>query len=237
MLTAEAVDLPGVRVWAKDADRATAYRCPGCDGAPLVLKRGRIVVAHFAHPAGVQDCSSEPETELHMATKLTLAEVLEGVVEHAIECPGRRRRADVFVHTAGGGGYVVEVQLAPLTVEQLEERTRDQNRAGYAVMWIFGDANHAHEHGSRRGLIRASAARRAASLRSEDGARWSWAVDDQGRLWLDQCYAIAGARTLERRVARYQWRPWETIGGDAVEQVLEDGLLLIGRRSSPQRLA
>jgi hypothetical protein len=70
MLTAEAVDDPGVVVWARDAARGGAYRCPGFLASPLVVKRGQLVIAHFAHPGGVEDCSSEPETPLHLASKL-----------------------------------------------------------------------------------------------------------------------------------------------------------------------
>ena len=185
MLTAEAVGDPGVVVWARDAARGGAYRCPGCLASPLVVKRGQLVIAHFAHPRGVLDCSSEPETPLHLASKLTIAEVFGGVVEQVVECPvqgelelgdGRatsvRRRADVFVsHTVEP--FVVEVQLSPLTVEDFHERTGDYNRAGVPVLWIWGESVHGRRHGDPgRGsdVLRPSAARRAASTRS------SWAV-------------------------------------------------------------
>jgi hypothetical protein len=158
MLTAEAVDDPGVVVWARDAARSRMYQCPGCLASPLVVKRGQFVVAHFAHPRGVEDCSSEPETALHLASKQTIAEVFGGVVEQVVECPVQhelkqgsvRRRADVLVpHTVEP--FVVEVQLSPLTVEDFHERTGDYNRAGFPVLWIWDENVHGRRHGDLAG--------------------------------------------------------------------------------------
>ncbi len=54
------------------ADARPDARCPQCDG-PLVLKLGRVLRHHAAHASGVQCAVTQPETLLHINTKLAIA--------------------------------------------------------------------------------------------------------------------------------------------------------------------
>jgi hypothetical protein len=56
-----------------DAERGLEYRCPGC-GVPLVLRRGTMRRAHFAHRRG-DGCS--PDSQLHRAAKRRIVQVVE----------------------------------------------------------------------------------------------------------------------------------------------------------------
>ena len=57
----------------QDAVESETYRCAGC-GAPVVLRRGGIRRAHFAHRGG-EACSTE--STLHRAAKACLLRVIE----------------------------------------------------------------------------------------------------------------------------------------------------------------
>ncbi len=57
---------------AQSAQEGTEYRCPGC-GSPVVLRRGPVRAAHFAHKASAF-CS--PETALHRGVKTLVATML-----------------------------------------------------------------------------------------------------------------------------------------------------------------
>ncbi len=61
--------LRGRLVRAQDALPGISYRCPGC-AAPLILRKGEIRSAHFAHQT-LAACS--PETALHRGTKAWIA--------------------------------------------------------------------------------------------------------------------------------------------------------------------
>lgn len=47
-------------------------RCPGC-GEPLLAKKGAVMAQHFAHQSG-SECSTGPETALHLAAKQLVAD-------------------------------------------------------------------------------------------------------------------------------------------------------------------
>jgi len=56
-----------------DAEPDEEYRCPGCN-SPLLLRRGEMRRAHFAHRRG-DGCS--PDSQLHRAAKRRVVQVIE----------------------------------------------------------------------------------------------------------------------------------------------------------------
>lgn len=65
-------------VTAQNAARQELYYCPGCH-APVVLKRGQVVLAHFAHqPHAHCTTFSEGETAEHLTGKRQLADWFYG---------------------------------------------------------------------------------------------------------------------------------------------------------------
>jgi competence CoiA-like predicted nuclease len=126
--------------------------CQNC-GKPLIVKAGHIRRAHFAHYSecdGRYDC--HPESEAHLKAKEFLRENLArefktySACQFELEVPidmewrERGRIADLLVTFPMGWRVAHEIQLASITVEQLEERTNDYLRAGIDVVWWLGNS-------------------------------------------------------------------------------------------------
>lgn len=136
-----AVDVAGRPVEAARDLGGDRFTCPAC-GGPVLLKRGRVVIAHFAHRPGAQ-CWSEPESVHHLRAKHLLAtrfrshgyrvRLEETHHEHG-------RRVDVAVTVPSGHRVAVEVQDSAISVETAKARTRIDKRLGFfATLWVFTD--------------------------------------------------------------------------------------------------
>ncbi len=122
--------------------------CQLCE-KPLILKAGFIVRPHFAHYSE-SDCDTEykshPETPEHREAKIKLVEFLKSTyIEYTSaklekEVPIReiKRVADILVVFPMGWRVAHEIQLAGITIENLQERTNDYSRAGIDVVWWLG---------------------------------------------------------------------------------------------------
>lgn len=128
-----ALDDQGLRVHAWDAGRDQRCVCPECQAA-VVLKRGRIVVPHFAHHAGVGCAYGTGESERHHEMKWQIGSMFAGQPVR-YEVPfAPERRADLVV-----GACVIECQCSPLSVDEWESRTVSYNTAGFSVLWIWDE--------------------------------------------------------------------------------------------------
>lgn len=117
------------------------YYCPACKGK-LVLKKGNIMIAHFAHHQQ-SDCAvfSEGETLAHLKGKLLLLEKFESEgFEVTLECwlPELQQRPDLLLVLGDGNKIAVEYQCSPIAPADLLERTKGYQRYGYEVWWICG---------------------------------------------------------------------------------------------------
>lgn len=130
----------GERVEARDARRELAYVCPRCEGAVLV-KRGRIRVAHFAHrPQAVCDWASG-ETPAHLAAKAVMRDAfaargLRAEVEYVVPELAGDRRADVMVWSPGGAAVAIELQHTSITLPEIEARAASYAQRGIAQIWV-----------------------------------------------------------------------------------------------------
>ena len=127
--------------------------CPVC-GSPMLVKAGLINRAHFAHKPGREDCPyaaySAGETQEHREAKQLIRDHLsDWFAEYGIARPelevyvpevmhARNRIADVMFTFPGGWRVAHEVQLASITVGDLQDRTEDYESAGIDVFWWFG---------------------------------------------------------------------------------------------------
>ncbi|MFY9902521.1 MAG: competence protein CoiA family protein, partial [Trichococcus sp.] len=117
------------------------FYCPACKGK-LVLKKGNIMIAHFAHRQH-SDCAvfSEGETLPHLKGKQLLLEKFqsEGIAV-TLECwlPELQQRPDLLLVLADGKKIAVEYQCSPISAADLSERTLGYQRFGYEVWWICG---------------------------------------------------------------------------------------------------
>ncbi|RRK11546.1 competence protein [Lactiplantibacillus garii] len=144
-----AVDQHQTLVPAAQASRHGQYFCPGCT-APVILKRGAVMVPHFAHQPG-SDCQafSEGETSEHLRGKAQLAGWFERSgyqVRLEAPLPQLKQRPDVLVHRAGTAPLAIEFQCSPLSTQRLWERTVGYRQHGYRVLWLLGRP---YSHGIR----------------------------------------------------------------------------------------
>lgn len=66
---------------AEDANKLGNYFCPSCK-SKMVLRRGDVRIAHFAHKSSVSNCN--PETVLHKLGKEKVKEVLENDITNRL---------------------------------------------------------------------------------------------------------------------------------------------------------
>ncbi|GIF48186.1 competence protein CoiA-like protein [Asanoa ferruginea] len=116
------------------------FSCPLCQHL-VVLKRGRVKIAHFAHAPGA-DCIAVGESPRHLLAKKVLAEQFRGLGYHVeleqIHSDGERR-VDVAVWSDKSRQWVaVEVQDSPISVEAMKARAQLDRRAGFlGTAWVW----------------------------------------------------------------------------------------------------
>jgi hypothetical protein len=131
------------RVTAAAAPINQDYRCPdsGC-GARVIVKRGTIRIAHFAHQPG-STCHLAGESLAHMSAKLHIAEEYRSRgftadVEVPVSSPVENRRADVLIASPHNPlvRYAIEVQDSNIGETELWQRTRAYHAARIRPVWI-----------------------------------------------------------------------------------------------------
>ncbi|WP_223877254.1 competence protein CoiA [Lactiplantibacillus pingfangensis] len=128
-------------IMADSAKRQVNYWCPGCH-APVRLKHGTVMVAHFAHQANEAcDTFSEGETAEHLLGKQQLAAWFAAAgytVQIEARLPEIHQRPDVLVRLGEGQPLALEFQCSPIALEQLTQRTQGYRDHGYRVLWLLG---------------------------------------------------------------------------------------------------
>lgn len=130
----------GVRCEAVDAQRGLEYRCPECS-VLLTLKRGRIVVPHFAHKPPI-DCDwASYETRQHLEAKRLVKDALtaRGIraeVEFVVDAISGDRRADVMTWSSKGLPVAIELQHTSIGLSDIERRSFSYAAQGIAQIWI-----------------------------------------------------------------------------------------------------
>jgi len=128
------------RVEAAEAIRGTRHVCPNCL-SEVILKRGRIVIAHFAHKPPVECDWARGETLAHMEAKRIIAESfvsrgLRAEIEWPVPTLPSHRRADVMVWNDRGDSVAVELQHTAIDLDEIEARAFSYAGAGIAQIWI-----------------------------------------------------------------------------------------------------
>jgi hypothetical protein len=129
-----------LRVDADIAERGVSYHCPGCH-SPVMLRRGAVKVAHFAHKS-LSSCGyASGETAIHMSAKLAFLRAfrqrgLRAEVELLVPSLLGDRRADVMVWSPSGRQVAVEIQHSAISLDDLHRRSESYANAGIAVVWI-----------------------------------------------------------------------------------------------------
>jgi competence CoiA-like predicted nuclease len=131
------------RINAADASRGNHYHCPSAEcGGALVLKRGRKIIAHFAHKPPFQCAWANGETSAHRLAKTAFHEAaikrgLKAELEwHIRFLDSTERRADVMIWSPSGKPLAVEFQHTNITLEEIEARAFSYASNDIAQMWI-----------------------------------------------------------------------------------------------------
>lgn len=138
---AEETPLEQLQRWSRER----ALQCPNCRG--VVHVRGgpeRRMQLHFAHQRGECAWSTEVESVRHARGKMILASWLHDQFPQATitleeRLPEPNRIADIFVVHAGGQRWAIELQCAPLDVDEWRHRHEAYRKAGIVDIWIVGD--------------------------------------------------------------------------------------------------
>jgi hypothetical protein len=127
------------RIGAWEADRGP-FACPACRGS-VVLKRGAIVAAHFAHRPDAVCAVATGESERHHAMKWRMASLL-GFDDVRFEVAfAPERRADLVMDRC-----VIECQASPISVVEWEARTRFYNERKHYVLWVWDESRLGQEN-------------------------------------------------------------------------------------------
>lgn len=123
---------------ARDLPRGVPAWCPAC-GAPVTLKRGRIVTPHFAHAARSECTHGAGETAAHRLCKYAIADALASELGPAgdvvLERPLPGLRPDVS-YTHRGADIAIEVQRSVLSVDEIARRTAAYTAMDVHVLWV-----------------------------------------------------------------------------------------------------
>ncbi len=131
----------GTRVEADVAERGQAFNCPGCRQA-VILKRGKIVTAHFAHKPPVSCILALGETPFHLLAKKVLQQSFSergfaAYVEWEVLSVVGDRRADVLVQGLHPRYPVAfEIQHQSIDQSMIEHRTQAYMAANIPVIWL-----------------------------------------------------------------------------------------------------
>ncbi|TCQ02682.1 competence protein CoiA-like protein [Rhizobium sp. PP-F2F-G36] len=131
----------GLRVDAATSERGPVYLCPKC-AREVMLKKGRIVVHHFAHKPPTDCTWASGETQAHLASKIALRDAYrrrgyQANYEVEVLSSGGDRRADVVVTAPNQRDrFAIEIQHQPILFDAIEHRTQAYIAAGIPIMWI-----------------------------------------------------------------------------------------------------
>lgn len=120
------------------------FFCKACR-AEVILRKGNVVVHHFAHRPPAACAYGAGETQMHLRAKLAIFEaacaapgVTGAGLEERFSMDGLTRIPDISF-TKDGCRVAVEVQRKDLTRETLFSRTRALSLLGFSVVWVLPD--------------------------------------------------------------------------------------------------
>ncbi len=118
-------------VSAKRALKGKNYLCQECL-APVRLRGGLRRQLHFFHLTG-SSCKQHQKGAIHLHLQAHLAHLLPGAVLEQ-PFPQIGRIADLFCKDSK---RIFEVQVSPISEQEVQERTRHYESLGYSVVWIL----------------------------------------------------------------------------------------------------
>ena len=153
--TAERVDITKYKEPKKELS-AFDLVCQDCHTA-MYIRHTINVSAHFAHHPRTdgERCLSAGESPAHMEAKKAMAlrmRALYPEARHELEFSitgtehAESRRVDLLTIWEDGLAYAHEIQLSPISLKELAERTEDYANRGINVIWWLGSKANTYEN-------------------------------------------------------------------------------------------
>ncbi len=134
-----AYNCSGQRSEAREAVKTDGpFLCPACN-RDVILKKGTIVIHHFAHKPDSDCAYGQGETRAHMEAKYGIRDLLKSHPKvKTVELEWTLAdgcRADVYVEF-GSKKLAIELQRSQQTEAETIRRTTRYNDQGVAVLWV-----------------------------------------------------------------------------------------------------
>lgn len=120
-------------IHVEKAHRGHTYTCQECQ-KPVRLRGGKLRQRHFFH-LETTPCRLHGKSQTHLNIQLALKQMLspqEVLIEHPFPFIGRI--ADLVWPDQK---LIFEVQVSPISAQEVRNRNADYRRAGYRVIWIL----------------------------------------------------------------------------------------------------
>jgi len=138
MLTA-IISVSSKQVLAQETNKKDGpFKCPECED-PVLLKKGKIRVAHFAHIPPVTCSYGMGESELHRTAKISIYEALRKnsrVTKLQLERSLGQVRPDISFCLDDKRYVAIEVQASKLPPAEIVRRTRLYKSKNISVLWM-----------------------------------------------------------------------------------------------------
>lgn len=115
------------------------FFCPACE-EEVILKKGSIVIHHFAHYAQTSCAYGTGESEQHRQAKYEIYEALRAhsFVSHIkVERYLKDVRPDVSFLWQGKWKVAIEIQISAISLKEIEHRTRCYASKNIWVLWTI----------------------------------------------------------------------------------------------------
>ncbi|EOS94792.1 competence protein CoiA [Erwinia tracheiphila] len=125
-------------VIARDTEKRGIFTCPEC-GRTVTLKKGKIVIHHFAHKPPVTCQYGKGESKQHHQIKMELFDSLvnhDQALDVALEKSFGAVRPDVSARI-DGKLVAFEIQRTSINFDDLHRRTSAYCQLGLSVIWIL----------------------------------------------------------------------------------------------------
>ncbi|MCY9807591.1 competence protein CoiA family protein [Lentilactobacillus senioris] len=125
-------------VLASEVKNTQDFICPGCLQLVL-LRRGSVKIAHFAHLKSGCNMFAENESQLHLGGKKSLLQMAQNwdpAAQLETTFDEVKQRADIYLPTVK---LALEYQCSPINQDRLQQRTQGYSQMGVQVVWILGN--------------------------------------------------------------------------------------------------
>lgn len=123
----------GEAIEAAFAYKQIDYTCIEC-GSPLRVRRGAYQIPHFYHYQSEKPCSQKKKGLVHLKIQLDLQNRMGAKME--VPFPQIKRIADIVWDAHK---IVFEIQISPISPEEVAKRIFDYQSQGYQVVWLLYD--------------------------------------------------------------------------------------------------